>query len=328
MAAVAALALVFALSLPAGQALAQGDDGANVANSPAEQASENASAASDDAQASASAADTADTASDSVSENAADPSSTGKVETPTDQYRASIVVGENQEREYDGSALRDDEYCVEVTYDGNGKVVRYHAQDKGDVDFAFFTEDGDSLEGPPVNAGAYKIQAQIITTKDHAGRLLEDSFQITRKIVSLPTAATDLTYNGEEQTGVAESDQYIVEGGSATEAGSYTARLTLRDPQNFTFETGDVLTSRNAGFIEIAWAIASPGEESSRADYNWEVTPVDDPDLTFGNMSAHLAPSRLMADIMTVRDNCIDRLSSVVLRLYKFTRALFPNLSV
>lgn len=49
-----------------------------------------------------------------------------------------------------------------------------------------------------------------------------------RKIAQVPTAAK-LTYNGAEQTAVAAAAGYMVEGGSATNAGNYTATLSLAD---------------------------------------------------------------------------------------------------
>lgn len=48
-----------------------------------------------------------------------------------------------------------------------------------------------------------------------------------------------LTYSGEPQTGVPESSFYTVSGGSATDAGTYTAELTLRDPENFCWAPPD-----------------------------------------------------------------------------------------
>lgn len=46
-----------------------------------------------------------------------------------------------------------------------------------------------------------------------------------------------LTYSGETQTGVSESTYYTVLGGSAIDAGTYIAKLTLREPDNFCWDT-------------------------------------------------------------------------------------------
>ena len=66
--------------------------------------------------------------------------------------------------------------------------------------------------------------------------------------VAVPVAAADLVYSGAEQVGVAGSELYTVEGGSATGAGSYTATVTLRDSVNYAWAT--------AFDGEITWMIA------------------------------------------------------------------------
>ena len=320
---VAACALALALALSADPAYAQESDAGNVAESPSAQEPQNAGA--ENAEEGASATQVALAAADESN----NPKSSEGDLSSTDQYQADVVVGDKQKCEYDGEALDDDEYYVEVTYDADGKVVRYHASDKDDVAFSFFTEAGDSLEGPPVNAGVYGIQAQILATEKHSGRLLEKvMFEITKKIVPAPAPAKGLAYNGKEQTGVEGTDLFTVEGGSATEAGHYTARATLKDQDNYVFEGQESLGDQNGGFIDIAWAIAEASTESARDEgYSWEVTPADS-DLTFGSVTARTAPSHLMADIMAFRDRCIDRLSSMLLHFIKFTRQIFPGLGL
>ena len=51
--------------------------------------------------------------------------------------------------------------------------------------------------------------------------------------VAVPTAASGLVYTGAEQVGVADSTLYTVEGGSAVNAGNYTALVTLKDATNY-----------------------------------------------------------------------------------------------
>lgn len=51
--------------------------------------------------------------------------------------------------------------------------------------------------------------------------------------IPVPVAAAGLIYNGKEQVGVAPSELYTVTNGSATNAGDYTATVTLNDPAKF-----------------------------------------------------------------------------------------------
>ena len=50
-----------------------------------------------------------------------------------------------------------------------------------------------------------------------------------KKTATAPTAVEGLTYNGKEQVGVPEGEGYTVVGGTATEAGTHTATVTLND---------------------------------------------------------------------------------------------------
>ncbi len=62
--------------------------------------------------------------------------------------------------------------------------------------------------------------------------------------------ATELAYTAEEIVFLAEDEvyPYTVSGGSATEVGSYTAILTLKDSENFVWESG-------GSVLEIEWSI-------------------------------------------------------------------------
>lgn len=56
---------------------------------------------------------------------------------------------------------------------------------------------------------------------------------ISKDIVPVPIAITDLVYNGTPQTGVASTGLYTVENNVASEAGNYIAKVTLKDPENY-----------------------------------------------------------------------------------------------
>jgi len=71
---------------------------------------------------------------------------------------------------------------------------------------------------------------------------------IRKAKVEAPTAKTGLVYNGEEQTAVAAAADYEVANGSATNAGSYEAVVTLKDEVN---------TEWKSDFSgKLAWSIA------------------------------------------------------------------------
>lgn len=61
---------------------------------------------------------------------------------------------------------------------------------------------------------------------------IEKIFNITEKVVSLPTIAENLIYNGTNITGVLEGSGYTITGNTGINAGSYTATATLTDADN------------------------------------------------------------------------------------------------
>lgn len=73
--------------------------------------------------------------------------------------------------------------------------------------------------------------------------------------IEVPTAKTDLTYNGAEQTGVASGEGYTLTGNTATSAGSYTATATLEDGYTWSDGGTDAKT--------ISWNIAKKTPELS-----------------------------------------------------------------
>jgi len=92
--------------------------------------------------------------------------------------------------------------------------------------------------GTQTNAGEYTATA---TLKDTTNYTWEDGktdpvsieWTIAPKEVKLPEAKTGLVYNGSEQTGVEGTDEYTVEGGKETNAGTYTATVALKDKANY-----------------------------------------------------------------------------------------------
>jgi hypothetical protein len=76
-------------------------------------------------------------------------------------------------------------------------------------------------------------------------------FSIRPKTIEVPTA-TQCTYDGQEKTGVSaqDTDPYAVTGGSATDAGTYTATAVLRDKDNTTWADGTTADK------QVSWTIA------------------------------------------------------------------------
>jgi len=78
----------------------------------------------------------------------------------------------------------------------------------------------------------------------------------------IPSAASGLVYNGNEQTGVAEGTGYILSGDyKATDAGSYTATATLVDGYQWSDGTSSPVT--------ISWSIAKADGEASVTLEDW-----------------------------------------------------------
>ena len=78
-----------------------------------------------------------------------------------------------------------------------------------------------------------------------------ETFRIAPVVIDEPEAVANLVYNAHEQVGVAHGDLFSVSGGSATDAGSYTATVSLVDKQNYEWSS-----SGNSDDIEVSWSIA------------------------------------------------------------------------
>ncbi len=112
----------------------------------------------------------------------------------------------------------------------------------------------------------------VITLKGNYEGALTQTFRIVKGVteVALPSAASDLVYNGQTQTGVEAGEGYTVADGTATDAGDYTATLTLGEgykwpeqlPEGATLNEGD-------GTVEVAWSIAKATPEVAVALADW-----------------------------------------------------------
>ena len=79
----------------------------------------------------------------------------------------------------------------------------------------------------------------------------------TNTKVDVPTAKTNLVYNGKKQTGVVNGVGYTLTGNTATDAGTYTATATL--------ETGYQWADGTTGGKNIAWTIRKADQAAPKA---------------------------------------------------------------
>lgn len=139
---------------------------------------------------------------------------------------------------------------TDLVYDGSPKNVTATVNGVIDNDVCTVTVTNGNASEP----GTHKAKAEL--TGDHAYKyqLEQDTceYTIAKATVELPTAVTDLKYNGDAQTGVElPSDaKYTLSGNTATSAGSHTATATLTDPIRYQWPDG-ATEART-----ISWSIA------------------------------------------------------------------------
>lgn len=110
------------------------------------------------------------------------------------------------------------------------------------------------------NAGSYQAKATLkegFVWSDGKTEPKTISWKIDKAIVNVtaPTGKT-FTYNGKAQTGVAAGSGYSLSGTvKATNAGSYTAKATLKSDANYTYKWSDETTAAKT----IKWTINKAG---------------------------------------------------------------------
>ncbi len=122
------------------------------------------------------------------------------------------------------------------------------------------------------NAGTNTFKAKFTPSDTANYNVVEDiavAITVSAIKVAAPEAATDLVYNGSEQTGVAEGEGYTLSGNTATKAGTYKATATLKD--NYVWADG---TSEPK---VIEWSIAA-AEPEPTPDPEPDSTPTPTPD--------------------------------------------------
>lgn len=177
--------------------------------------------------------------------------------------------------EYTGSAMptvtigglpKDAEVTVSWEEDGIPKIENFDAE--------YTSHDVANI----TNAGSYPITITVESTAFAGGQAtVRVTGTIAKKTVTTPNANTDLKpYDPMmEQTGVPDStapDIYTVTGNKATNAGTYNAKATLKDKNNYKWSTGD---EEETGTVSISYTIYSrrvnkPGLSGTNFFYNNE----------------------------------------------------------
>lgn len=136
-----------------------------------------------------------------------------------------------------------------LTYSGSEQTQEVSSVKKGTTTL---TEDTDYkvYNNKATGAGTYGLQ--IVGIGDYAGTVITVAFTVAKLSLTKPTKSADLTWSGNEQTVTLTnfvSAFENVSGDKATEIGSYTSVVSLKDAANTKWSDGTTAP------IEIAWAI-------------------------------------------------------------------------
>ncbi len=133
------------------------------------------------------------------------------------------------------------------TWSGTRTVGEYDTAGKWSVRRVYLADVADNSRS---------VYASDLDMSDASFTVTDSSSSLDKNVVWAPSGQT-LACNGKEQTGVAGGDGYTVTGGSATDPGSYTAKLSLVDKANTVWNT-----TGTSDDIEVSWSISEP-------DYTW-----------------------------------------------------------
>ena len=134
------------------------------------------------------------------------------------------------------ASLTAPEAAEDLVYNGKSQTL-ITAGESADGEMQYRLDDGEYGTDLPAAAaaGTYRITYKVVGDRDHNDSA-EGSFTVTigRKPIDLPARdTTEFVYNGKAQTyRVAESSDYTVSGTEQTNAGTYSVKLTLTDPDN------------------------------------------------------------------------------------------------
>ena len=115
-----------------------------------------------------------------------------------------------------------------------------------------YSYDGSNIQPGVVTATATFAFADEADSQNYnLPQQMTATVTINKVVVAKPATPqiTVFTYDGTEKTVIAAGEHYTVSGNTATNAGSYTATLTLTDTANYTWSDGSTAD------VEITWSI-------------------------------------------------------------------------
>ena len=150
---------------------------------------------------------------------------------------------------------------------GNGTIT-YSYKEKNAEDSTYSTT-------VPTKAGTYTVKATIAETNDYFSGSCTADFTIAKAKVAVPSAESDLTYNGSEQTGVVLPDgaPYTLEDNAKTNAGEYTATATLTDKDNYEWKDENTSEDQSIEWVIARKALTIPAKHTTL--FSGEEIPAD-----------------------------------------------------
>ena len=135
------------------------------------------------------------------------------------------------------------------------------------------------------NAGSYTL---TVTGAGNYCGSESKTFTIAKQKVAIPVATTGLVYTGAELTGVATNAVYDVADGAKTNAGAYTAVVTLKDTANYEWE--------EAFNGEISWSI-------TKATYDMSGVVFADKAVVYNGTAFSIETTNLPAGVSVTYEN-------------------------
>ena len=141
---------------------------------------------------------------------------------------------------------------ISTTYyvcEGEGSCGKYFSDENGENEISAETAQGYTIGKMGHNFTGNYINYEGNKWAKKCSRC--DTYETEKALTgaAVPTAKTNLVYNGEPQTGVEEDTGYTLSGNTATDAGTYTAIATL--------ENGYIWEDGTTAPKEIPWEIIS-----------------------------------------------------------------------
>ena len=135
---------------------------------------------------------------------------------------------------------------------GETPSVPFAASKIGDVHFRYFDANGKALTTPPCDAGEYRVKAYVSADGDNYEAVESQNFTyftIYKKAVDVPREAGSVEYNGMYQAcELEETEFYTVSAAGGVDVDIYHVTLSLKDPRNYYWSTGDKTADKTLYF--------------------------------------------------------------------------------